>query len=114
MIILPFRCLQHQLSILLLMLTSLEPNQMKYLLIESLFDLVLYVHGQTAEVWSGWSVTLATLFLGKPPGASLPVLSAHSLTIYWQLLFLNQWKRKNGARNIFITIYSEVYFNSEY
>ena len=50
----------------------------------------------------GRSVILATLFLGKPPGGRLPVLSAHSLAINWQMLFLNQWKRKNGRRNIFM------------
>ena len=34
---------------------------------------------------------------------SLPVLSAHSFASNWQLLFLNQWKRENGRRNVFMT-----------
>ena len=49
-----------------------------------------------------WLVTLTTLFLGKPLG-SLPVLSAHSVPSNWQLLSLNQWKRENGRRNVFMT-----------
>ena len=40
---------------------------------------------------------------GHPPSSSLPVLSIHSSPINLQLLFLNQRKRKNGCRNIFIT-----------
>ena len=34
---------------------------------------------------------------------SLPVLSAHSFASNRQLLFLNQWKRENGRRNVFMT-----------
>ena len=34
---------------------------------------------------------------------SLPVLSAHSFASNWQLLFLNQRKRENGRRNVFMT-----------
>ena len=41
--------------------------------------------------------------MGKPPGGSLPVLSVHSFAINEQLLFLNQQKRMNGHRNIFMT-----------
>ena len=48
------------------------------------------------------SVNLATLFLGNPLG-SLPVLSAHSFASNWLLLFLNQRKRENGRRNVFMT-----------
>ena len=33
---------------------------------------------------------------------SLPVLSAHSFASNWQLLFLNQRKRENGRRNVFM------------
>ena len=36
---------------------------------------------------------------------SLPVLSAHSFASNWQLLFLNQRKRENSRRNVFITKY---------
>ena len=36
--------------------------------------------------------------------ANLPVLSAYSFASNWQLLFLNQWKGKNGCRNYFISI----------
>ena len=32
-----------------------------------------------------------------------PVLSAHSFASNWQLLFLNQRKRENGRRNVFMT-----------
>ena len=49
-----------------------------------------------------WSVTLTTLFLGKPP-RHLPVLSAHSFASNWQLLSLKQRKRENGSRNFFLT-----------
>ena len=35
----------------------------------------------TAEVMSGRSVILSTLFLGKPPRGSLPGLSAHHFAI---------------------------------
>ena len=42
------------------------------------------------------SVNLATL-------GSLPVLSAHSFASSWQLLLLNQRKRENGRRNVFMT-----------
>ena len=38
------------------------------------------------------SVTLTTLFLGKPP---------RQLTSNWQLLFMTQQKRENGPRNFF-------------
>ena len=34
---------------------------------------------------------------------SLPVLSAHSFASNWQLLFLNQRKRENGRRNVYMT-----------
>ena len=34
---------------------------------------------------------------------SLPVLSAHCFASNWQLLFLNQRKRENGRRNVFMT-----------
>ena len=44
----------------------------------------------TAEVMSGLSAILATVFLGKPPRGRLPVLSAYSLAINLQILFLNQ------------------------
>ena len=37
-------------------------------------------------------------FLGN-----LPVLNAHSFASNWQLLFLNQRKRDNGRRNVFMT-----------
>ena len=37
---------------------------------------------------------LTTRFLAKRPGGSLPVLSAHSLPVTDNLLFLNQRKRK--------------------
>ena len=48
------------------------------------------------------SVNLATLSWASLLG-SLPVLSAHSFAINWQLLFLNQRKRENGRRNVFMT-----------
>ena len=35
---------------------------------------------------------------------SLPVLSAHSFASNWQSLFLNQRKRENGRRNVFMTM----------
>ena len=38
---------------------------------------------------------------GKPPGSSLPLLSVHYFTNSWPMLFLNQWKRKNGHVQIF-------------
>ena len=38
---------------------------------------------------------------GKPPGSSLPVLSVHYFTNSWPMLFLNQWKGKNGHVQIF-------------
>ena len=60
-----------------------------------------------AEVMLGRSVILTTLFLSKPPRGSLPVLSIHSFAINQQLLFLNQRKRKNGRRNIFMTKFSQ-------
>ena len=47
------------------------------------------------------SVNLATLFLGNPPRQF--TLRAHSFASNWQLLFLNQRKRENGRRNIFMT-----------
>ena len=40
---------------------------------------------------------------GEPPGGSLPVLCVHSFAINLQLLFLNQRKRNNWRRNIFMT-----------
>ena len=48
-------------------------------------------------------MVLSTLFLGKPSRGSLPGLSIHSFAINRQLLFLNQQKRKNGRRNVFMT-----------
>ena len=48
------------------------------------------------------SVILITLFLGKPPGCSLPVISVHSFVVNRQLIFLDQRKRKNSRRNNFI------------
>ena len=42
-----------------------------------LFDLMLYVHGHVCTV-----IYLTTLFLGKPPAGSLPILSAHSFASY--------------------------------
>ena len=57
----------------------------------------------TAEVMSGRSVIISTLFLCKPPRDRLPVLSAHHFAINLQMIFLNQRKRKNGRRNIFMT-----------
>ena len=60
----------------------------------------------TFEVISGavsyLNHTVPGLFLGKPPD-SLPVISAHSSASNWQLLFLNQRKRENGRRNVFMT-----------
>ena len=47
------------------------------------------------------SVNLATLFASLL--GSLPVLSAHFFASNWQLLFLNQRKRENGRRNVFMT-----------
>ena len=44
------------------------------------------------------SVTLTTLFLGRPPRQ---FTSAHSFASNWQLLFLNHRKRKNGRRHLF-------------
>ena len=54
---------------------------------------------------SGQSLTLTIMFLDKLSSGSLPVLSVHSFAIMInrQLLFLNQRKRKNGCRNIFMT-----------
>ena len=46
------------------------------------------------------SVTLTTL---ASLLCSLPVLSAHSFASNWQLLFLNQRKRVNGRRTVFMT-----------
>ena len=43
------------------------------------FDLLLYIQGKLRSF--GGSVILTTLFLGKPPGGRLPVLSAHSFAI---------------------------------
>ena len=44
---------------------------------------VCAIHLQsTAKVMSGWSVILATLFLGKPPTGRLPVYSAYSFHHY--------------------------------
>ena len=48
------------------------------------------------------SVTLTTLFLGKPPSIS-EIFSAYSFTRNWQLLFLNQEKRENASRKFFMT-----------
>ena len=51
---------------------------------------------------SGRSFILTTLFLGKPSEGNLSVLSVHSFAINQQMVFLNQGKRKNGHRNIFM------------
>ena len=42
---------------------------------------------------------LATLFLGKSLGGSLPVFSAHSFASYLNLLFLKQWKTEKFLQN---------------
>ena len=74
---------------------------------EHFLILVLYVHGQHLPyVTSDRSVILTTLFLGKPPAGSEQVLSEYSFAIIFFSLFLNQRKRKNGHRNIFITKHS--------
>ena len=52
---------------------------------------------------SGWSAIQSTRFLGKPLIGSTPVLSVHSFTVNCQLFFLNQQKRKNSHRNVFMT-----------
>ena len=51
----------------------------------------------------GMVIILTTLLLGKLPGGSFLVLSVHSFAINWRLLLLNQRRRKNGRRNIFVT-----------
>ena len=69
------------------------------------FDLVRFLFYRPSTHFRSFrarSVTLTTLFRGKPP-SSLPVLIAHSFTSNWQLLFLNQRKRENGRRNVFMT-----------
>ena len=45
------------------------------------------------------SVNLATLFLGKPPRQ----FTSTYCTFFRQLLFLNQRKKENGRRNVFMT-----------
>ena len=50
-------------------------------------------YGQLTLPHCSWAILLG----------SLPVLSAHSFASNWQLLFLNQWKRENGHRNVFMT-----------
>ena len=50
-------------------------------------------HRQLTKPHCSWAS-----FLG-----SLPVLSALSFASNWQLLFLNQRKRENGRRNVFMT-----------
>ena len=62
-------------------------------------DLLLYIQGKLRSF--GGSVILTTLFLGKPPGGRLPVLSAHSFAID-NCFFFNQRERKNGCRNTFM------------
>ena len=49
-----------------------------------------------------WSVNLPHCSWASLLG-SLPVLSAHSFASNWQLLFLNQRKRENERRNLFMT-----------
>ena len=65
---------------------------------------ILRYTAEVTEVMSGLEFILTTLFLGKTPGDCFPVLSVHSfaITCIWQLL-LNQLKRKNGHRNIFMS-----------
>ena len=53
-------------------------------------------------------VIRCTMFLCKHPRAILPVLSEHYCAIDRQLLFLNQPKRKDGCRNIFMTKSSRI------
>ena len=56
-------------------------------------DLMLNVYGNhLRSCWDGQF--LVTLFMGKPPGGSLPVLSAHFSPVTDNLLFLNQRKRE--------------------
>ena len=57
------------------------------------FDTIQVIHG----------TVLIRMFRVRLTGTVLPVLSAHSLHINHvngQLLFMNQWKRKNGRRNV--------------
>ena len=54
------------------------------------------------EVISGYTVILTTV-AGQASWRQFTVLSVHSFAINWQLLFLNQHKRKNGFSNIFMT-----------
>ena len=49
------------------------------------------------------SVNLATLFLGKPPRQFTSTKCTFFRQSHWQLLFLNQRKRENGRRNVFMT-----------
>ena len=72
---------------------------LSFLLQNFCFGLIGYLfYGPSTHFRSFWaqSVTLTTLFLGKPP-------NAHSFASNWQLLFLNQQKRKNGRKNFFMT-----------
>ena len=69
------------------------------------FDLVWFLfYGPSTHFRSFWASQLTyphcswASLLG-----SLPVLSAHSFASNWQLLFLNQRKRENGRRNVFMT-----------
>ena len=73
-------------------------------MLKTVFWFDFYFYGSSTHFMSFRlrSVNLATLFLGKLLG-SLPVLSAHSFASNWQLLFLNQRKRENGRRNVFMT-----------
>ena len=48
------------------------------------------------------SVTLITLFLDNPPRQFTNTYCTFFAS-NWQLLFLNQRKRKNGRRNVFVT-----------
>ena len=56
-----------------------------------LFDLMLYVRGKHFGMVS----YITTLFLGKPLGGSLPVLSANSLASNLQLALLESAEKGN-------------------
>ena len=68
-----------------------------------LFDLLPYVHDKTADVMSGRSVFLTTLFLGKPPRSSLPVLIINSSAINCKLVLIS------GRGRMAIVIFSMKY-----
>ena len=79
-----------------------------FILAQVLFSLILliwflfYSPSTHFRSFRALSVTLTTLFLGKPPW-QLTLFSAHSFTSNRQLLFLNQRKRESGRRNFFMT-----------